>query len=60
MKSCRCMAYYFFSSDPANNLICEGTGIGYKSIVKLKFCSQPMNQVHVINYCILSKTSLSK
>ena len=24
----------FFSSDPANNLICEGTGIGYKSIVK--------------------------
>ena len=50
----------FFSPDPPNNLICEGTGIGYKSIVKLKFCSQPMHQVHIVNYCILFKTSLSK
>ena len=29
--------HMFFSSDPLNILICEKTGIGYKSIVKLKF-----------------------
>ena len=51
------MAHYF-SSDPPNILPCEGTGIGYKSIVKLKFL--PMHQVFVIKYCILLKTSLSE
>ena len=30
------MAHYFFS-DPPNILPCEGTGIGHKSKVKLKF-----------------------
>ena len=50
------MAQYF-SSDPPNILLCEGTGIGYKSIVKLKFCAQPMHQIYVIKYCILLKTN---
>ena len=49
-----------FSSDPPNILLCEGIGIGYKSIVKLKFCAQPMHQIYVIKYCILLKTSLSE
>ena len=38
-----------FSSDPPDILLCEGTGIGYKSIVKLKFCAKPMHQIYVIN-----------
>ena len=50
------MAHYFFS-DPPNILPCEGTGIGYKSIVKLKFFAQPTHQVFVIKYCILSNDS---
>ena len=49
-----------FSSDPPNILLCEGIGIGYKSIVKLKFCAQPLHQIYVIKYCILLKTSLSE
>ena len=49
-----------FSSDPPNILLCEGIGIGYKRIVKLKFCAQPMHQIYVIKYCILLKTSLSE
>ena len=53
------MAHYFFS-DPPNILSCEGTGIGYKVIVKLKFFAQPIQQVFVIKYCILLKTSLSE
>ena len=53
------MAHYFFS-DPPNILPCEGTGIGYKSMVKLKFFVQPMHQIFVIEYCILLKTSLSE
>ena len=53
------MAHYFFS-DPPNILPCEGTGIGYKSIVKLKFFAQPMHQIFVMKYCILFKTSLSE
>ena len=59
MKSCRCTADYF-SSDFLNILSCEGTGIGYKSIVTLKVCAQPMHQVYLIKYCILLKTSLSE
>ena len=53
------MAHYFFS-DPPNILLCEGTGIGYKSTVKVKFFAQPMHHVFVIKYCILLKTSLSE
>ena len=53
------MAHYFFP-DPPKTLPCEGTGIGYKSIVKLKFFAQPMHHVFVIKYCILLKTSLSE
>ena len=49
-----------FFSDPPNILPCEGTGIGSKSIAKLKFFAQPMHQVFVIKYCILLKTSLSE
>ena len=45
---------------PLNILLFEGTGIGYKSIVKLKIFAQPMHQVFVIQYCILLKTSLSE
>ena len=54
------MAHYF-SSDPPNILLCLGIGIGQKSIVKLKFCAQLMDQIYVlIKYCILLKTSLSE
>ena len=53
------MAHYFFS-DPPNILLREGTGIGYKSIVRLMFFAQPMYQVFVIKYCILLETSLSE
>ena len=53
------MADYFFS-DPPNILPFEGTGIDYKSIVKLKVFAQPMHRVFVIKYCILLKTSLSE
>ena len=49
-----------FFSDPPNILPLEGTGIGYKSIVKLKVFAQPMHRVFVIKYCILLKTSLSE
>ena len=59
MKSCRCMADNF-SSDPTNILLCKESGIGYKSIVKVKFSAQPMHQIYVINYCIHIKTSLSE
>ena len=48
------MADYFFS-EPPNILPFEGTGIGYKSIVKLKVFA---HRVFVIKYCILLKTSL--
>ena len=41
------MAHYFFSDLP-KILRCEGTGTGYKSIVKLRFCAQPMYQIFVI------------
>ena len=50
----------YFCSEPPYNLPFEGTGIGYKSIVKLKVFAQPMHQVFVIKYCILLKTSLSE
>ena len=50
---------FIFSSDPPNILLYVGTGIGYKSIVKLKFCAQPMHQIYVTEYCILIKTSQS-
>ena len=60
MKSCRCLVYYFFSSDPPNILLCEGTGIDYKIIGELKFFAQPMHQIYVIENCFLLKTSLSE
>ena len=47
-----------FFSDPPNILPFKGTGIGYKSVVKLKVFAQPMHQVFAIKYCILLKTSL--
>ena len=50
----------YFSSDPTNILLCKESGIGYKSIVKVKFSAQPMHQIYVINYCIHIKTSLSE
>ena len=53
------MAHYFFPDHP-KILPCEGTGIGYKSIVKLKLFAQPMHQIFVIKYRILLKTSLSE
>ena len=49
-----------FSYDPTNSLLSVGIGIGYKSIVKLKFCAQPMHQIYVIKYYILLKTSSSE
>ena len=49
-----------FCSEPPNILPFEGTGIGYKIIVKLKVFAQPMHQVFIIKYCILLKTSLSE
>ena len=48
------MAHYSFSYPP-NILPCEGTGIGYKSTVKVKFFAQPMHQVFVMKYCIILK-----
>ena len=47
--------WHFTSSDPPNILICERAGIGCKSIVKLKFFTQPMHQIYAIKYCILLK-----
>ena len=41
------MADYFFS-EPPNILPFEGTGIGYKSKVKLKVFAQPMHYVFVM------------
>ena len=43
----------YFSSDPPNILLCKESGIGYKSIVKVKFSAQPMHQIYVINYFIV-------
>ena len=48
------MADYFFS-EPPNILPFEGTGIGYKSTVKLKVFVQPMHRVFVINFVSFSK-----
>ena len=53
------MVHYFFS-DPTNISFSVGIGIGYKSIVKLKFCAQPVHQIYVMKYRILLKTSLSE
>ena len=53
------MADYFFS-DPPNTSPFEGTGIGYKSKVKLKVFAQPIHRVFVIKYCVLLKTSSSE
>ena len=53
------MAHYFFSNSP-NILPHEGTDISYKSVVKLKFFTQPMHQIFVIKYCIFLETSLSE
>ena len=47
-------------SEPLNILPFERTGIGYKSMVKVKVFAQPMHQVFVIKYCIPLKTSLSE
>ena len=52
--------YGTFFRGPLNILPFEGTGISYKSIVKLKVFAQPIHQVFVIKYCILLKTSLSQ
>ena len=52
--------HIIFSYDPTNILLCAGIDIGYKSIVKLKFCAQPMHQIYEIKYCILVKTNLSE
>ena len=52
--------HIIWSADRTNILLCVGIGIGYKSIVKLKFCTQPMHQIYDIKYCIYLKTSLSK
>ena len=49
-----------FSIDPTDISSCVGIGIGFKSIVKLNICVQPMHQISVIKYCILLKTSLSE
>ena len=35
--------------------LCVEIGIGYKTIVKLKFCAQSMHQIYVMKYCILLK-----
>ena len=59
MNYYRCMAHYFFS-DPTEIFLCEGTDIGYKSKVVLKFRAQRMHQIYVIKYCILLKTRLSE
>ena len=52
MESCRYLVH--FSTDPTD-ISCVGIGVGYKSIVILKFCAQPMHQISVIKYCILKK-----
>ena len=44
--------WHIFSFDPSTILLCVGIGIGYKSMVKLKFCTQPIHQIYVIKYCI--------
>ena len=49
-----------FSIDPTDISSCVGIGIGYKSIVKLNICAQPVHQIFVIKDCILLKTSLSE
>ena len=51
--------HIIFSSDPPNILLCVGIGIGCKSMVKLKFCAQPMHQIYVIKYRSLHKTCVS-
>ena len=38
-----------FSTDLTDISSCMGIGIGYKSIVKLNICAQPMHQIFVIN-----------
>ena len=48
-----------FSIDPTDISSCVGINTGYKSIVKLNICAQPMHQIFAIKYCILLKTSLS-
>ena len=35
---------------------CVGIGIGYKSIVIVRFCAQPMHQIFVIKYYISSSS----
>ena len=57
MESCRYLVH--FSTDPTD-ISCVGIDVGYKSVVKLKFCAQPLHQMFVIKYCILLKTSLSE
>ena len=47
--------FIIFSSDPTNISLCVRIDIGYKSIVKWKFCAQPMHQILVTKYCILQK-----
>ena len=49
-----------FSTDPTDMSSCVGIGIGFKSIVKLNICAQPMHKIFIIEYCILLKTSLSE
>ena len=46
-----------FSSDLINILLCEGIGIGYKSMVKLMFYAQTMHEIYGMKYFILLKTS---
>ena len=38
----------FFSTDPTDISSCVGISTGYKSIVKSKFCAQPMYQIFII------------
>ena len=40
--------YFIFSTDPTDISSCVGIGTGYKSIVKSKFCAQPMHQIFII------------
>ena len=40
--------YFIFSTDPTDISSCVGIGTGYKSIVKSKFCAQPMYQIFII------------
>ena len=39
----------YLSTDSTDISSCVGIGIGYKSIVKLNICAQPMHQMFVIN-----------